>query len=496
MIQRVVACFILVYALAAAGPADASIQSAMVKIFTVENGPSYANPWNSNGPRAFTGSGAVIGGNRIITNAHVVSNSTFIQVRAHGRAERCEARVAAISHQADLAILEVDAPGFFESIKPIDIGSLPEIRQPIVVYGYPTGGDTLSMTTGVVSRIEHQHYSHSKLKLLSIQVDAAVNSGNSGGPALSEDGRIVGISMQSRFDADNIAYLIPPPVIRQFLTDLDDGTLSGIPALGIATQAMENPSLRQSKQMKADVTGCLVTHVVPDTSADGLLQPGDVLLKIGKYDVADDQTIEFRSQERTDFQYCVQRLQLDDAVDVQILRNGRRRNVRIPLHSRLGDERIVPLQYVRNPTYYIYGGIVFSPLTVNYLQLWGGQWWSSAPASLTVHLYRNRRSAAGEQVVIVSRVLPDAVNAGYHEISNQVLLTINGRQVRNMAELIERIENGTAPFIELTLDNGTRIVLNRADCLATNDSILRKYQIPQDRFLAPGAGTMIARTNP
>ena len=71
-----------------------------------------------------TGSGCVIGGNRILTAAHVVSHARFIEVRRHGQAERHEARVLHVSHAADLALLAVD-DGFFEGIVPLEVGDLP-----------------------------------------------------------------------------------------------------------------------------------------------------------------------------------------------------------------------------------------------------------------------------------------------------------------------------------------------------------------------------------
>ncbi len=80
-------------------------------------------------------------------------------------------------------------------MKPLTFGSLPNVEQKIVVYGYPMGGSTLSATIGVVSRVEHHAYAHSGESFLAVQVDAAVNPGNSGGPALS-DGKIVGVVMQ------------------------------------------------------------------------------------------------------------------------------------------------------------------------------------------------------------------------------------------------------------------------------------------------------------
>lgn len=74
------------------------------------------------------------------------------------------------------------------------------------MVGYPIGGDTISVTSGVVSRIEVSSYSHGSAELLAIQIDAAINSGNSGGPALTDDGKCAGIAFQTLVeeDAENI----------------------------------------------------------------------------------------------------------------------------------------------------------------------------------------------------------------------------------------------------------------------------------------------------
>ena len=131
-----------------------------------------------------TGSGAIIGckdGQRyILTNAHVVANETFLEVQRYGERKRFIATVHAVSHQADLALLKVEDKSFFGDVTPLEFGELPHVEQEIVVYGYPMGGNTLSATIGVVSRIEHHLYAHSGESFLAIQVDAAVNPGNSG----------------------------------------------------------------------------------------------------------------------------------------------------------------------------------------------------------------------------------------------------------------------------------------------------------------------------
>jgi len=167
--------FIVTLSIVWPGSAAATdVRDSMVKIYCVQNEPDYDNPWNMKGPETFSGSGCVIAGNRILTNAHVVSNHTFIMVRLHGQSEKHQAKLIAISHDADLALLGVEDPAFFKGVKPLKFGSLPEIEQEVIVCGFPEGGDTLSTTKGVISRIENQQYVHSWLRLLAGQIGTRV----------------------------------------------------------------------------------------------------------------------------------------------------------------------------------------------------------------------------------------------------------------------------------------------------------------------------------
>jgi S1-C subfamily serine protease len=457
------------------------VQSSMVKIYTVQDQPNYANPWNFDGPNSVSGSGAVISGQRILTNAHVVSNQTFIQVRAHGKAKKFEANVLAVSHEADLAVLKVKDPAFFADIKPLEIGDLPETQQPIVVCGFPTGGDTLSMTTGVVSRIEHQQYVHSYLNLLAIQVDAAVNSGNSGGPAISEDLKIVGVAMETLKDAENIAYLIPPPIIKHFLKDIEDGHYDGFPILGIRTQNIENTALKEKLGLKKNMAGTLVTKVVSGCSAQGHLKEGDVILKVGNLPVAGDQTIEFRPHERTHYNYAIQQLQLGEVIDLEIFRDKKLKKVSVPLNSKLGDDLIIKAQWDKPPRYFIYGGIVFNPLTINYLGCWGDEWQKDAPKDMQKFLQHNCKDAEKEEIVVLNKVLPIDQNAGYHDISDEIVVSINGHKILRLDDIVKVIEESEFEFAEIKTYSNNHIVLKRIDVEGANGSILKQYRITSDR---------------
>ncbi|MCK5680859.1 trypsin-like peptidase domain-containing protein, partial [bacterium] len=161
---------------------SADIQGSIVKVFTTATVYNFDVPWQTNGIENFTGSGCIISDKRILTNAHVVSNAIFIEVQRHGNPKRFIATVIAISHEADLALLQVEEETFFNNTTPLKLGGLPYLLDEVLVYGFPEGGEGLSVTKGIISRIEITLYIHNYLPLLGLQIDAAINSGNSGGP--------------------------------------------------------------------------------------------------------------------------------------------------------------------------------------------------------------------------------------------------------------------------------------------------------------------------
>ena len=202
------------------------VAQSMVRITTAAQQQDYSVPWNPGNIGQGVGAGFVIEGNRIMTNAHVVSNATFITVVKEGDPNPWPARVLHVAHDCDLALLTVEDEAFFEGTKPLQFGGIPALESTVSAYGYPIGGDRLSVTRGIVSRIDFQPYTHSEVDShLTIQIDAAINPGNSGGPVMQE-GEVVGVAFQgySGAVAQNVGYMIPTPVVLRFLKDVEDGT--------------------------------------------------------------------------------------------------------------------------------------------------------------------------------------------------------------------------------------------------------------------------------
>ncbi len=463
-------------------PQRQDVKEAIVKIYKISNRPDYYNPWSMQGPRSLTGSGCVIKGRKILTNAHLVSDETFMQVRRYGEARKYRARVAWVAHVVDLALLDVEDKTFFDDVEPLAIGELPLSRQETVVYGFPFGGDTLSVTKGVISRIEHRSYTHSSYPFLAGQIDAAINPGNSGGPVLVND-LVIGVVMQHKRNAQNIGYMVPAPVLHHFFLDLEDGSYDGFPSLGIVFQDMENPDLKARYNMAPDQTGVLITRVVAGSPAEFILKPGDVLLRLGDQDIANDGTVEFRPGERTSMFYVVQSHQIGEHMDVHLLRNGRRMLLDVVLRRSLDKDQLVPKQqYDIMPSYFIYGGLVFSRLTKDYLEVWSSDWYNRAPKVLVAILSDNYPETAGQEVVLLTKVLAAEVNEGYHDINSMIVDRVNGEKILNLEDLVRKIIRHTnETYLALSNERGVQVVLDRSKAEAANPDILRLYHIPRDR---------------
>ena len=488
MIHRSTACCLIVLPMfmilplwAADVQVPQDVKDAIVKIYTYHDLPDYQSPWSMRGTFTSTGSGCLIKGKRILTNAHVVSDETFIQVRRYGQSRRIPAKVVSVSHAADLALLTVDDPEFLEGVQPIDLGTLPRAQQEVTVYGFPLGGDTMSITKGVISRIEHTTYAHSACNFLACQIDAAINPGNSGGPALVSN-RIVGVAMQGISQADNIGYIVPVPIIEHFLKDLDDGHYDGFPSLGLVMEGMENPDIKKKYGMEPKQTGMLVVKIVRGSPAETVLKENDVLLSVEDHWIADDGTVDFRDMERTSVSYYIQAHQIGDKLPLKVLRDGQPQKLEVTLNRSMEKDWLIPNdQYDVLPRYYIYGGILFCPLTVNYLKSWGPKWYDTAPRALTALLDFNYLTDEREEIVLVLKVLAAPVNQGYQDIANWIVTEVDGKKIRNLKELVELVEQGADPFVVFKNKWGHPIVLDRAKAEAAQPQILATYRVTEDR---------------
>jgi hypothetical protein len=171
-----------------------------------------------------------------------------------------------------------------------------------------------------------------------------------------------------------------------------------------------------------------------------------------------------------------------DTVVVRVLRKGERQDLDVPLLPIEASSFLIPLlPDDAPPPYLVFGGLVFQELTRSYLQgAWGGDWRRSADSRL-LYLYQNLSLFPAEgrrRVVIMNRVLPHAVNAGYQSQANLVLESLGGQPVSDLEHLSRLIETRDETYAVFGFSGSDRIVLSYDRARAADREIRSLYGLP------------------
>jgi len=492
MNRRLLLWAVLALVLVAAGRAPAqlledaddtilTLEKSVVLILCVSQDFNCVTPWKTTRMGQGLGSGFVIEGNRILTNAHNVSNHKYIEVKKQNLARRYPAIVTFIAHDCDLAVLSVLDESFFDDTIALELGALPRINSKVRTYGFPVGGSQVSITEGVVSRIQTGVYIHTQADShLVVQTDAAVNPGNSGGPVM-QDGKLVGVAFQNMREADNIGFMIPTTVIRHFLKDIEDGIYDGFGSLGFTSfGGLHNKTYASWLKVPPGEDGIVVMRTMMHSSVENQFQKGDVITRIDDYNIDNDGMVRM-------YGLCVQMgeviesKQIGETVELTFYRGGEKMtcSATIALNRPL-------LDYARAfdvaPRHVVYGGLTFVPMTRNYLESWGSNWISEMPFYLRYLFFdseqlntrRDRR-----EYVVLSEILSHAVNDYCGDFEDHVVESVNGILINGLEDMPRALEDSKDGFLVIKFMGLERpLVMDAQKAAEAQENILQNYAVP------------------
>ncbi len=447
----------------------------------------YRTPWNAATPSGGTGTAFLIAPNLFMTNAHVVSDASRIVIKKVGDSTPHRARVKFVAHDCDLALLELEEPSpSFAKVVPLTISTeIPKLDTTVRVVGFPIGGERISVTRGVVSRVDYQPYSHSGVdQHLAIQIDAAINPGNSGGPVL-QGNKVVGVAFQgySGDVAQNTGYMIPVPVIRRFLKDVEDGSYDRYGELAIQHYPILNPAQRKALNLPGEDTGVLITAVDSTGTCGGILKVGDVLLALDGYPVDNNGSINIDG-ELTEMAEVVERKFVGDKLKLKVWRDGKEQEFEVVLKN-FPAYLMQANQYDKQPEYLMHAGLVFQPLDN---ELMGAFSLNNLRTRYYFNYYTQDEIYKDlPEVVVLTSVLPDAINTWIRDYTGQVVEEINGVKIKSLkdaADALAREPEGTHLTIRLA-GEGRPIVLEKQLIAPAHERISRKYGVGSDRYIAP-----------
>lgn len=445
----------------------------VVKIIVTSQAYDFSQPWQKLRPEKSSGSGCILQGNRILTCAHVVEFGNFIEIRKAKDNKKYTATIEYLSPEYDLALLKVEDPHFFSNAAPLHIGDIPDIGDRVQAYGFPKGGNDLSITSGIVSRIENIEYGYDNFNNLGVQIDAAINSGNSGGPVV-RDSVLLGIAFQGLSSGQNIGYMIPCPVIKTFLKDIADGTYDGPAPVLLKWQKLENSALRQCFGIADSISGILINKINPGSVLANLLRPNDILLNVDGHPVMNDGAVYLNPQVKTTFISLIQSKVACDTLSLTLFRDGLDTVLECILMYDNKPGRLVPKVDLA-PKYLIQDGFVFTTPSYYYFQ--DLSFWQYYYPQLSYYYYgRVWTHPEQREIIIIASVLPDASNVGYHDVSNKIVSKINNYPVRDFDDLVD-IFRKKRDFFVIEDTEGNRYVIDGSSLEQNNAVILQKYGI-------------------
>jgi S1-C subfamily serine protease len=408
-----------------------------------------------------------------------------VKLQRRGSDTKYLARVMSVGWECDVAVLTVEDDEFWQGLPAVKLSqNMPHLEDDVLCVGFPVGGDTISVTSGVISRIVVTTYTQAAAELLGIQIDAAINSGNSGGPAFNRAGECVGVAFQSMSadEAENVGYVIPTVVVMHFLNDLlKHGKYTGFPTLGVDIQTMENPQLRESFGMDQKQKGVLVSRVLPTSAVAEVLQANDVLLAFDGEPIGNDGTVKFRKHERVMYTWLVAQKFYGEKATLTVLRDGKRMELQIEnFHPEVS---LVPIHLFNRthpgPSYYIVAGLVLTTLSEPFLESeYTAEWEHKAPVEFVKWATQDHAEFADQQIVILTQVLAHEITMGYESHENQRLCTVNSKSVRNLRHAKELIEACTSGYVRFGLEHNLVLILDSVAAKAATPEVLTKFSIP------------------
>ncbi len=478
------AASLLVVHAASAGPNE--IRKSLCRINNTAQEFNYRVPWLPGQLGGGSGTGWVVKKDRLMTNAHVVSNAKLLTVEKENDPKKYVATVEFIAHDCDLAQLKVEDPDFWKDTKPLDLGPVPEIESSVTVYGYPIGGERMSVTKGIVSRIDFRTYAHSVMDShLCIQIDAAINPGNSGGPVMQQ-GKVVGVAFQGLggADAQNVGYMIPTPVIGHFLKDIEDGHYDRYMDLSIGTFPLLNTAHRRALGLPDDDRGLAVTTVGSASVCAGKLRAGDVLLKIDGLEIQSDGMVQIDG-ERMQMAEVAERKFKGDKVKFDVWRDKK------PVTEEVTFDRAWPYTHQATsyepPKYVVFGGLLFQPMNRNLIMTY--QFVNPRVFHSFAHFIEEEMYKERDEVIVLTALLPDPINTYLEEFREGIVHKVNGTAIRNMKELAAAFAKQADEYVIEFESHGRPLVFQRTDLESARNRIRQRYNVLQEQFLGDEATT-------
>ncbi len=471
----------------AIGAEDEDSRGSLVRVRASIQPYDQFRPWQKKSPYGLNGTGVVLPGGKVLATAALVANRTEVGLEKPGSAEKCAAEVEAIDYEANLALLQPTDKNFLKGFAGVVLGPALRAGDKTEVWQLERNGEMLRNQAEILSAGVGRYPSdEAGFLLYGVRVSLPKRDDSYTLP-LMKDGQLAGMMMGYDRDSQE-GTAIPIPMIEHFLKDAADGKYEGFPTLGVSWSTLRDPNLRE-EVMAPKSGGLLLTRVNPrGTAGKAGLKEGDVLLSVDGFKLDEDGNYRDSLYGPTAVGNLIRtKPTVGSVARFRISRNGREMDLAGTYDRKAREEVSIPtLQFDQAPKYLVVGGMVFQELTGVYLQEWGDKWSERAPQRLVEYFtfQQEKRPDPDKKVVFLSQVLPSPITLGYQQLSGLVLEKMNGREIKNLAELAKAVDEISSGDIVFEFrDEPGKLILQADGLPAISEKIGKGYGLPALRRL-------------
>ncbi len=454
-----------------AAPEHSAPPLATVEVYRQDY--DWLTPWNRKSVESETARAWQVQQGWWLTTADVVGNASLVQLRPLGQPTSQEAQIRFFDDDANLALLETASPD----------------NTSTVTWGEATPGEA------TVAYFDHQGAQEGSITLDQLalgfrkQTDTwlPVYTGSMGdlpltsGLPVLQSGGVIGMMVQ-RGSAP--PHLLPAQILENFVEQAHSGTLARLPQRGFNWGMIPQPSVAAQQGFPEDAQGAWITQVLESGTGSEVLQQFDLLTRINEWEVDFEGQIRHPQWGRVPLDVLLMnQFSAGDVVQLEVYRGSQKQLLTTTIAARQVN-RHLPLR-TRNqaPRYVLRGGLLFQELTYDYLSIWGERWADQAPVRLRLFplLDELRPGNSNQRIVLLSQVLPDAINIGYEDLEHEVVEAVNGQPIHRLEDLLKALESPQGGYHRIEFMSGAtrhQVVLPVDELPAAHQRLMRNYQIP------------------
>ncbi len=478
----ILSIFFIFHALGADSFQD-SLKKSIVQVKVTYQRNNFIAPWQPKPPKTLGAIGIVTGSKQILVLTNYISDYTLIEIKKHSSYDYFRAKPVKIDYESNLTLLEVEDTDFFSDLKPVEFEKITPLNSPATFCQLDNSG-SVQASRGQILGMDMETYPMGSTELPLMDINSNEKLDGSG-ELIIQKNKVIGMMVEFSGNKNN-GKGIPGLVIRQFLRGKSSSIKTNFPFKGFRFRPITDSSTKEYFGLTQKNTGVLVAEIFPYSGAWNALKIDDVILEFGGFKIDSKgffehplygkQSLAFLAHTGEEFGHGLGR-----SIPVKVLRDKKEIVISMPLKSFPYESIQIPSANLQGnvPHFMILNGFIFLELSEFLLKEWGNNWRSRVDKKLLSlnDYHKTHKSERKGKIVLLSQVMPDDSNNGYHNLSMKIVTSANGQKPLDVPALNKIIQDSKDELIKLELEDGIDVIIDKAKLKEANEKIKKKFKL-------------------